>query len=67
VQLDTEQDIKDTQLNTIITVADLYREDLLATAARVRQVATVLAPDLPWRMQSVRVVALTVRTLGLRG
>jgi hypothetical protein len=67
VQLDAEQAIKDTQLNTIITVADLYREDLLATATRVRQDGRGLAPDLPWRMQSVHVVALTVRTLGLRG
>jgi hypothetical protein len=53
--------------NSIITSADLHRQDLLATAARERQTATVLVPALPWRMVAVRVVAIVALFLGMRG
>jgi hypothetical protein len=53
--------------NTIVTSGDLHRQDLLATAARERQAATVLAPALPWRMVAVRVVAIVALCLGMRG
>jgi hypothetical protein len=53
--------------NTIVTSGDLHRQDLLATAARERQAATVLAPALPWRTVAVRVVAIVALCLGMRG
>ena len=53
--------------NTINTFADLRCQDLLATVAWERQAATVVAPTLPWRMLSVRIVAFAAMFLGLRG
>jgi hypothetical protein len=53
--------------NSIITSADLHREDLLATAARERQAASLVAPALPWRTVAVRVVAIVALCLGMRG
>lgn len=53
--------------NTIITFAELHRQDLLATATHERQAATVVAPALPWRMLAVRVVAFVAMFLGVRG
>ena len=53
--------------NSIITSADLHREDLLATAARDRQAAPLEAPALPWRTVAVRVVAIVALCLGMRG
>ena len=53
--------------NTIITFADLRRQDLLTTVARERQAATVAAPALAWRMLAVRIVAFATMFLGLRG
>jgi len=53
--------------NTIITSADLHREELLASAARERQAAPLVAPTLPWRTVAVRVTAIVAMFLGLRG
>lgn len=53
--------------NTIITSGDLHRQDLLATAARERQAAGVSGPALSWRPLAVRVLALVVLCLGVRG
>ena len=53
--------------NTIITFADLHRQDLLATAARERQSAPVATPALPWRTLAIRAVAFVTLFLGLRG
>ena len=53
--------------NTIITFADLHREDLLATAARERWAVTVVAPALAWRTLAIRVVAFVALCLAVRG
>ena len=53
--------------NTIVTSGDLHRQDLLATAARERQAAPLVASALPWRMVVVRVVAIVALCLGIRG
>jgi len=56
-----------THPDTIITFANLHREDLLTTATRERRAATVVAPALPWRMLAIRVVAFLTLCLGVRG
>jgi len=56
-----------THPDTIITFADLHRDELLTTATRERQAATVAAPPLPWRMLAIRVVAFVALCLGVRG
>ncbi len=53
--------------DTIFTLTDLHREDLLATAAHQRRTATVVAPALPWRTLAIRVVAFVALFLGVRG
>jgi hypothetical protein len=53
--------------NTIVTFADLHRQDLLASAAHERRAATVVAPALPWRTLAIRAVALVALFLGTRG
>ena len=53
--------------NTIVTFADLHRQDLLATAARDGRAATVVTPALPWRTLASRAVALVTLFLGVRG
>ena len=52
--------------NTIITFADMHREDLLATAARERRVAGVSGPAFQWRPFAVRISAVVALVLGLR-
>ena len=53
--------------NTIITFAELHRQDLLATATHERQAATVVAPALPWHTLAIRVVAFVALFIGVRG
>jgi hypothetical protein len=51
--------------STFITLADLHRQDLLATAERERRAATVAAPAPSWRALAIRVVAFVVLFLGV--
>ena len=53
--------------DTIITATQLYREELLATAARERRAATLVAPALPWRALAIRAVACVAAFLSVRG
>jgi len=55
------------EANTIITFADMHREDLLTTAARERRSAGVSGPALQWRPLAIRVVAVVALCLGVRG
>ncbi len=51
--------------NSIITAAELHRQDLLATVARERRAAIVVAPAPPWRPLAARVLALVALSFGL--
>ena len=53
--------------NTIVTFADLHRQDLLAGAARERRAAGVSGPALQWRPLAIRVAAVVAVFLGVRG
>jgi hypothetical protein len=53
--------------NSIITSADLHREDLLATAVRERSAAGVSGPAFDWRSLAARVAAVVALCLGMRG
>jgi hypothetical protein len=53
--------------DTITTATQLYREELLATAARERRAATLVAPALPWRALAIRAVACVAAFLSVRG
>ena len=53
--------------NTILTFAELHRQDLLATHVRERRAAGVSGPALAWRTLAIRVVAIVVLCLGVRG
>ena len=55
------------EANTIITFADMHREDLLTTAVRERRAAGVSGPALQWRPLAIRVVAFVALCLGIRG
>jgi hypothetical protein len=53
--------------DTIITATHLHCEELLATAARERRAATLVAPALPWRVLAIRAVACVAAFLSVRG
>jgi hypothetical protein len=53
--------------NTIITSADLHRDDLLATAARERRTAGIAGPAVEWWSLAVRISAVVALVLGGRG
>ena len=53
--------------DTIITATQLHCEELLATAARERRTATLVAPAVPWRTLAIRAVACVAAFLSVRG
>lgn len=53
--------------NTIITSAELHRDDLLATAAHERRTAGISGPAVEWRSLAVRISAFVALILGVRG
>ena len=53
--------------NTILTFAELHRQDLMATHARERRAAGVSGPAIEWRSRAARVAALVALCLGMRG
>ena len=53
--------------DTMTTLTLLHREELLATAARERRAATLVAPALPWRALAIRAVACVAAYLSVRG
>ena len=52
--------------NTIITSAELHRQDLLATVARERRAAGVSGPALSWHPLATRLLALVAVLFSVR-